>query len=111
MSISTTDSQRFDFIFEDAIRLHELARTCHSDFIAEFKDPLRLMTATINAPTELRDKFKFQIHLSEKAQTELLIIAKNTIKSYKLKFEVSPSELYLYLKENDLNYRANILQI
>ena len=107
MSISTIDSQRFDFIFEDAIRLHELIQTCHADFIDDFNDPLSLLTATINAPNELREKFKFQIHLSEKAQSELLTIAKNTIKSYKLKFEISPSELYSYLKESIYIYLAN----
>jgi hypothetical protein len=106
LAASKLDIEKFDFIFEEAIRLHELLSSSHEKYIAEFKDPFRLMTATINAPKEMASKFNFQIHLSERAQNALFDIAKNTIKSNNLKFSISPNELYNSLKESMYLYIA-----
>jgi len=106
LAASKSDIERFDLIFEDAMKLHEILAVSYKEYAAEFKDPLRLITATIDPPRELKNKFKFQIHLSERAQKALLEIAENTISSNKLKFSISPGELYECLKYSIYLYLA-----
>jgi hypothetical protein len=44
LAASKLDIEKFDFIFEEAIRLHELLSSSHEKYITEFKDPYRLIT-------------------------------------------------------------------